>query len=203
MGDLNCVHHPSVYILARHPLALQFIGLFLDARRYDIKSFTNPPDQETCETGGMLVIDTHSVEDWPIVTSQCMLYGRRVIILVNEPPRTLDEEVRLVYIGIRGIVSAENAANDLAKAVDVVSQGGLWISLSAMAEYANRSNARSIHLRNDHFTGREEQIFFFLSRGFSNKEIGKTLRISERTVKFHVSNVLQKLNLESRRDLAG
>jgi len=115
----------------------------------------------------------------------------------------LNEEIRLVCIGVHGIVSEQNVEKDLVNAVDSVAQGGLWLSRSALAEYVNRKNARTIYSGSDHFTTREEQIFFFLSRGFSNKEIGKTLRISERTVKFHVSNVLQKLNLESRWDLAG
>jgi DNA-binding NarL/FixJ family response regulator len=40
-----------------------------------------------------------------------------------------------------------------------------------------------------------------LMRHWRNKEISSALAISERTVKFHVSNILTKLNLEDRRGL--
>jgi DNA-binding NarL/FixJ family response regulator len=40
-----------------------------------------------------------------------------------------------------------------------------------------------------------------LMRRLANKEISRALAISERTVKFHVSNILSKLQLEDRRGL--
>lgn len=45
---------------------------------------------------------------------------------------------------------------------------------------------------------REREIFGLLGHGLSNRGIARRLDISERTVKFHVSNVLIKLRLESR-----
>ena len=41
-----------------------------------------------------------------------------------------------------------------------------------------------------------------LLRRLSNKEIGSILHISERTVKFHVGNILTKLQVTSRRELS-
>jgi DNA-binding NarL/FixJ family response regulator len=50
-------------------------------------------------------------------------------------------------------------------------------------------------------TARERQVLQLLMRGLANKEISSALEISERTVKFHVSNILIKLQLEDRREL--
>jgi DNA-binding CsgD family transcriptional regulator len=47
----------------------------------------------------------------------------------------------------------------------------------------------------------EKQIMACLVEGFSNKEIGQTLGISPRTVKFHVTNILHKFNIKNRRHL--
>jgi DNA-binding CsgD family transcriptional regulator len=50
-------------------------------------------------------------------------------------------------------------------------------------------------------TVRENQILDLLRRRYSNKEIANHFGISESTVKFHVSNVLTKLNVNDRRDV--
>lgn len=56
--------------------------------------------------------------------------------------------------------------------------------------------------RNEYLTGRELQVVRLVSKGFSNREIAKELVISEKTVKTHVSNILSKLHLEDRTQLA-
>ncbi|MZR29835.1 LuxR C-terminal-related transcriptional regulator [Sneathiella litorea] len=49
-----------------------------------------------------------------------------------------------------------------------------------------------------HFTTREESVLQCLKKGLSNKEIARTLNISENTVKFHVKSIFRKLNCTSR-----
>jgi len=51
-------------------------------------------------------------------------------------------------------------------------------------------------------TAREEQILESVSRGLSNKEIGRELNITEKTVKHYVTNVLQKLQVRNRVEAA-
>lgn len=47
-------------------------------------------------------------------------------------------------------------------------------------------------------TLREKEIFDLLVKNQSTKEIAKTLGISEKTVRNHISNVIQKLGVDSR-----
>ncbi len=51
-------------------------------------------------------------------------------------------------------------------------------------------------------TAREEQILESVARGLSNKEIGRELNITEKTVKHYVTNVLQKLQVRNRVEAA-
>lgn len=54
----------------------------------------------------------------------------------------------------------------------------------------------------EHLTAREIEIIGELARGATNRQIAKRLVISENTVKNHVANILAKLHLRSRRDVA-
>ena len=47
-------------------------------------------------------------------------------------------------------------------------------------------------------TKREKEIFYLLTLNYSTKDIAKKLCISEKTVRNHISNVIQKLGVESR-----
>lgn len=51
---------------------------------------------------------------------------------------------------------------------------------------------------NSILTPREKEIFNLLIKNQSTKEIAKTLGISEKTVRNHISNVIQKLGVDSR-----
>jgi len=53
-----------------------------------------------------------------------------------------------------------------------------------------------------HLTPREEEIVRLLARGFSGKEIANALFISPRTVEFHRSNIMRKLEVHSVLELA-
>ena len=47
-------------------------------------------------------------------------------------------------------------------------------------------------------TTREKEVFTLLVNGLSTKEIAKSLKISEKTVRNHISNVMQKLGVKGR-----
>jgi DNA-binding NarL/FixJ family response regulator len=51
-------------------------------------------------------------------------------------------------------------------------------------------------------TDREKDVIRLISRGFSNKQIASELKVSTTTVRTHVSNLLRKLDLENRTQLA-
>ncbi len=52
-------------------------------------------------------------------------------------------------------------------------------------------------------TLREQEVLQLMSQGAANRQIARSLDISENTVKTHVRHILDKLNLESRSQLVG
>ena len=51
-------------------------------------------------------------------------------------------------------------------------------------------------------TAREEEILRLVSSGLSNKEVARRLDLQERTVKHHMTQILQKLHLRNRTEAA-
>ena len=70
----------------------------------------------------------------------------------------------------------------------------LW---EEFAEQAKKQEAPSL-LPRPNLTRREMEVLRFLSEGFSDKAIASRLGISQRTVKNHVHNILEKLQLQNR-----
>jgi DNA-binding NarL/FixJ family response regulator len=53
-----------------------------------------------------------------------------------------------------------------------------------------------------HFTERENEILDLIREGMSNKQIAAILKISEQTVKNHISNMMEKARAKNRTELA-
>ena len=108
--------------------------------------------------------------------------------------------------GVCGYLLKEAVAAELVQAVRLMSQGQIYISPSLAAKLLMGSRPRT---RGDarkgslpHLTPREEQILAILGEGRSNKEIGNKLDLSEKTIKHHLTNILQKLKVRNRVEAA-
>lgn len=96
-----------------------------------------------------------------------------------------------------------NWQDELPRAIRSIRKGEIWVPQAVMAAYVAQMRALlDTQLLPGHsLTAREAQVLQLLMRRLANKEISSTLAISERTVKYHVSNILSKLQLEDRRSL--
>lgn len=68
-------------------------------------------------------------------------------------------------------------------------------------EIYSQLDAEDIQIMEYHFTQREKQVLSFVLTGTQIKEIAKELYISERTVKFHLSNILSKSGVKNQKEL--
>lgn len=117
-----------------------------------------------------------------------------------------DEEADLydaVRSGASGYLLKDASISQVAEAVRVVADGQSLIS-PAMAtklleefKSISKTQNRSGGL-NPRLTDRELEVLSLVAHGLNNREIGKQLFITENTVKNHVRNILEKLQLHSR-----
>jgi DNA-binding NarL/FixJ family response regulator len=115
------------------------------------------------------------------------------------------EEIRLFYWGIDGFVELRQTWRaELPQAIHAILKGQPWVPSAVLLAFVKNAKALiDAQLLPGHsLTGREAQVLQLLMRRLTNKEIGSLLAISERTVKFHVSNILCKLQLDDRADLS-
>jgi two-component system, NarL family, nitrate/nitrite response regulator NarL len=109
--------------------------------------------------------------------------------------------------GARGCLLKGTSGPELVQAVRMLNQGESYVSPSLAAKLLMRSGpsraseAQPAH-RLSELTRREEEILSILGKGRSNKEIGNKLDLSEKTVKHHVTNILQKLQVRNRVEAA-
>ena len=122
----------------------------------------------------------------------------RVLILSG-----MDEEaavVSAVRAGAIGYVRKTTSFEALSKAIRAAAQGQVQFSPAAAARLVQEMHAPMD--QPERLTGRELEVLDCVAQGLANKEIAWRLRISEKTVKSHVSTILGKFGLESRTQAA-
>ena len=188
-----------INILCNHPYVSQSIERILATSGHTVHAFSVAQIQDLTEHEYILIIDTYSVERWLEMTLRYGFMKKQPVILLTDNLSPQDE-IRILHLGVRGIVPIANAENELKLAVESIIANRLWVRRNTLNEYiiVQKDGSASPSPK---LTSREQQIMVCLLEGFSNKEIGQMLGISPRTVKFHVANILYKFNINNRRRL--
>jgi DNA-binding NarL/FixJ family response regulator len=118
-----------------------------------------------------------------------------------------DEEADLydaIKAGASGYLLKEISIEEVATAIRAVNEGQSLISpsmasklLTEFASMIKRGDERQ-QLPTPRLTDREMEVLKLVAKGMNNRDIAKQLFISENTVKNHIRNILEKLQLHSR-----
>lgn len=120
-----------------------------------------------------------------------------------------DNDALIAFAGsARGYCNSHATAAILQQVSMVVLQGGIWIGESLMQRLVAQTDnlvatpSSENDRRLDSLTPRELEVAQAVASGRSNREIATRLGITERTVKAHVSAILEKLEVRDRLQLA-
>ncbi len=153
----------------------------------------------------VMLIDAGLVGKQAVTLIQCIRQrNARVKVLAVVSASEQEMLTECIMAGAHGCIFEESSLQDLRSGIQAVTSHGsfcsqdmLQVVFSQFAHFARESTLRR-SLETDDLTSRELEILNLISAHLGNKQIAKRLSISLHTVKNHVHNILDKLNLTSR-----
>ena len=198
-----------VQVMSSHPLVIRAIPRILEGVR-DFALCAMPPASSEVEVLSqvdlpqLFILDGCSLQtELGRLAERCRAHapGSKFLALLPPESKSDEEKTRLFCWGIDGLVELHDKwETELPLAIHSILKGTPWVPPTVLLAFVKRAKALldAQLLPGQSLTAREGQVLQLLMRRLSNKEISNALGISERTVKFHVSNVLGKLQLENR-----
>jgi DNA-binding NarL/FixJ family response regulator len=129
------------------------------------------------------------------------------IIVMDLAPVQADI-LQYVKAGANGFILKDASLNDFLITIRTVNEGATVLPpllvdslFSQIVEYAVREGKSDLK-ESVRMTKREKEVIGLLSEGMSNKEIGQKAHISIYTVKSHIHNIMEKLALHTRLEIA-
>lgn len=153
------------------------------------------------------VIDAHAARQatGALLSNILERYATARLLVVGDKLKEADS-YSLLRQGAKGILTYAEAREQLPLALPQVAAGGIWVPRPVLSRFVDSilSSTQGRRLRMDspnELSRREQEVLASLLENLANKEVAERLHISERTVKFHVSNLLAKFGVRRRADL--
>ena len=125
--------------------------------------------------------------------------ARIIMLTVSDDEADLYDAVKS---GASGYLLKDSSIEEVAQAIRVVADGQSLISpsmaIKLLDEFKQMARTDRQAVPTPRLTERELEVLRLVAQGLNNREIAKQLFISENTVKNHVRNILEKLQLHSR-----
>jgi two-component system nitrate/nitrite response regulator NarL len=201
-----CLLSPHPLVLSEFERVLTNPGFKLILRRLES---TLGPDLRHLEVPRAIiyVVDAHVARPAAgALLSNILDHHPEARIIVVAEKFDSAETYSLLQMGAKGLLTYEEAREQLPRALPLVAEGGFWVPRAVLSGFVDSilAGSHSRRLKVDTSTDlsrREQEVLNSLLENLANKEIGNKLNISERTVKFHVSNLLSKFGVRRRADL--
>jgi DNA-binding NarL/FixJ family response regulator len=131
--------------------------------------------------------------------------AHRILILTSFGNE--DKIRQAITTGAAGYCLKNSPPDELVTAIIAVAEGGTYlgrgIDLKVLAQRPLQANAiREVDNMFQSLTSREKDVLKLIASGLGNKAIAEKLFVSEKTVKTHVANLLQKLEVKTRTQAA-
>jgi two-component system, NarL family, nitrate/nitrite response regulator NarL len=201
------MRHISVVIVDRHPVVLQGLSNVLGAVA-DFDIVASCGDAASCiEAIRNLAPDIAIVD--PALPELAAL---RIISTVNSENRSThlvffaaSEDCELVFAATPvtcSIVLRDTEPEALVQSLRHIANGHNVLPPAPSGSIVSHEQGTNSENGLTTLTERERQIMRLVSEGLSNKEIGRRLNIADGTIKVHLHNIFQKLEISNRTVLA-
>jgi DNA-binding NarL/FixJ family response regulator len=119
-----------------------------------------------------------------------------IMLTVENDRKTITEAIN---IGSDGYVLKDSAGTEIVDAIRIVHKGEKYIDKLLVSTLFAGIKVKSQKVRIlDNLSKREIEVLSKIAKGFSNKEIGEQLYLSEKTIKNYATSIFRKLNVSDR-----
>jgi len=124
-----------------------------------------------------------------------------VAVVMLTHPQSADALLPILQAGARGYLSVNLSSKEFVESLRMLARGDIVVS-QEMADGMKTELADQASKIKDDVSGREREVLQLICEGATNREIAEKLIVSEHTVKVHLRNILNKLNLRNRQQIA-
>ena len=213
MAKAHAKSNLKVCLLSPHPMVLDEFHRLLEDSGFQITSkqldSMLAPDLRNLDVpkASVYVVDAHAARQatGALLGNILDRFATARLLVVGDNIKETDS-FALLRQGAKGILTYAEARDQLPRALTQVAAGGIWVSRPVLSRFVDSilSTTQGRRLRVDspnELSRREQEVLAGLLENLANKEVADRLHISERTVKFHVSNLLAKFGVRRRADL--
>lgn len=156
----------------------------------------------------LLLIDIHEYKEKHqqinAICEQFKLKTKIIVMISAEDEASLDPDVQSA---IHGIIDKAISVEDFLHVLELVVSSDFYVQPFRMNKWQlftrqNEGKLKRAHAKLDRpehlYTSREWEIIELLAKGYRNQEIANHLKISDKTVKNHVSNVFKRMQVNDR-----
>lgn len=189
-----------------HPTLLRgMAALFASSDAYEIVGTGNSADDAVDLAVNreldVLIVDLSMPGDIFAAVAQIVERAPQTRVLVFTAYADVDKALRIIDAGAHAYVLKGRPSEDLYEAIRAVSSGETYVSpgfsQQVMSGFRNRTK-REKEVASARLSAREQQIVTCLLEAKTNKEIARTLGLSEKTVKHYMTNLMNKLKVKNR-----
>jgi two-component system response regulator DegU len=124
--------------------------------------------------------------------------GGKTKVLVLSAFGDLEYILAMLKAGANGYMLKDEEPATIVKGIRAISKGETWLSADVATRLVFASVRSSQNYGKSELTSREKEVLTLIAKGHDNRKIAETLSISEGTVKNHVSNIYEKIGVNSR-----
>ena len=125
-----------------------------------------------------------------------------MVVVILTQPQSTEAVLPILQAGARGYLSVNLSSREFVQALLMLAKGDIVVSQEMAKEVKVELAADQALKSKDDLSGRERDVLQLVCEGATNREIAERLIVSEHTVKVHLRNILNKLNLRNRQQVA-